>query len=84
MIRKEMRSDEVLALLRQRLGNAHEEGYGEVTFTRTDGEVVNLDHIRVDSISSVAANTGVVCAEDKDGNIIHLPFISHWVVDYRL
>ena len=78
-------SDIALNRLRSLLfdGPAHREGYGEVTFTRTDGKRVVLDNIRVDSVSPLAANTGVVCAEDEDENIIHIPFVSHWTVDYR-
>lgn len=62
----------------------HAEGFGEVTFIRTDGKSVVIDNIRVDSISPQAANTGVVCADDGDDKIYHLPFIAYWTVDYRI
>lgn len=74
---------DALSRLRTALGVTHDEGFGEVTFYRTDGTTIVLDYIKVDSISPVAANNGVVCAEDSEGTIIHIPFVSYWTVEYR-
>ena len=78
-----MDSTDAIRILRAKLGVSHAEGYGEVTFHRTDGQTVVIDNIRVDSIGPQAANTGVVSADDGDDKIYHLPFVAYWTVDYR-
>lgn len=69
---------------RELLFPEHEEGYGEVTFTRTDGQVLTIDNLRVDSIGPAAENFGVIGAETIHGEVIHLPFIQSWTIHYRL
>lgn len=58
------------------------EGYGKATFYRLDGETVVIDNVKVDDISSVAANKETVCAENEDGDIFHIPFVAYWKIDY--
>lgn len=71
---------------RELLGTrAHTEGYGDVTFHRTDGLTVVIKNLRVDGIG-IDHNTqglGVISATDEDDKIYHIPFVSHWTVEYR-
>lgn len=64
---------------------AHREGEGDVIFTRTDGQVVRIERVRVDSIGPNASNPGVVSVEFPDSSkVIHLPFIQSWEVEYQI
>lgn len=64
----------------------HAEGYGEVTFIRTDGRIKVMDNVHVDSIGIDAGThgRGVVTVTQEDGTITHLPFIESWTVEYRI
>lgn len=55
------------------------------TFRRTDGHIVTLENVNVDSIGPSAANPGVVAVEFEDDadRIVHLPFIESWEIEYK-
>lgn len=64
-------------------GSQYDEGEGCVTFTRTDGQVVVIDNVRVDSIGPSAEARGVIGVEfyDKD-EVVHVPFVKFWTISY--
>lgn len=66
------------------LAGPHPEGYGKVSFHRTDGQVVVIDNVKVDSVSAMAEPGGNIGADLLDDNIAHVPFVAYWTVDYRL
>jgi len=79
------KNDEALRALRAKLtGSEYREGYGKVTFTRTDGRKVVVDNVDYDGIGVDAGQhgRGVVSATMEDGSIIHLPFIEYWSVEF--
>lgn len=64
-------------------GSKYMEGEGKVTFTRTDGRTVEIDNVRVDSISTGAENTGIVGVEFfGNDRVVHVPFVQFWEVSY--
>lgn len=64
--------------------NAHAEGYGKVTFKRIDGHTVTFDNVRVDSIGPGAMPYGVIGFETDTEDIVSVPFVESWTVEYRL
>lgn len=76
-----MNETEALNLLRARLMEPVAVAY----FRRTDGRVVTLENVNVDSIGPAAANPGVIAVEYTDDldRITHLPFIESWEIEYR-
>lgn len=54
-------------------------------FRRTDGRIITLESVNVDSIGPSAANPGVVSVEytDDPDRCTHLPFIESWEIEYR-
>ncbi len=67
--------------------NAHPEGMGMVTFTRTDGTKFLMDNVYVDTISGAATNNGIISMDTLvDGKeiVVHLPYIQSWTVEYRI
>lgn len=63
---------------------AHQEGEGDVTFTRTDGKMFTIDNVRVDSIGPSADAPGVIAVEFFDSDrVVHVPFVLSWEVSYR-
>lgn len=78
-------SDEALDILRAKLrGNAHAEGYGKVTFKRIDGRTVTFDNVRVDSIGPGGMPYGVIGFETDTEDIVSVPFVESWTVEYRV
>lgn len=78
-----MSVDSSLDALRRKL-HSHVEGEGDVIFTRLDGKTVRIDNVRVDSISPIAENNGVIGVEFFDSDrVVHVPFVSHWEIEYR-
>jgi len=80
------RNEDRLKPWEHELLTGYREGYGKVTFTRSDGRSVVLDNVRIDS---VGPDTGPdahilrnVVAEQEDGTMVHLPFIESWTVSY--
>lgn len=63
---------------------AHDEGEGDVTFTRTDGRTVTFKNVEVDSVSPAAVTAGTVAfnyfGTDK---IVHVPFVESWEFTYN-
>ena len=58
-------------------------GEGDVLFTRTDGRTVLIENVRVDSIGPSAENPGVIGVElFNSDQIIHVPFVQFWVINY--
>jgi hypothetical protein len=80
----EQEQSDALSRLREKLtGDAHRKGEGNVTFTRTDGAKVTLKNVRVDSISPSAEARGVIGVEYFDNSdVVHVPFVESWVIDY--
>lgn len=75
--------EEPLAPWERELLTGYCEGEGKVTFTRTDGRTVVIDKVRVDSISAVAENKGVIGVEFYGTDrVVHVPFVSYWEVTY--
>lgn len=63
------------------LRGPHAEGYGDVTFVRFDGRTVVVENVRVDSICDDGTGS-VIGAECDGGTIVHVPYVSHWTVEY--
>lgn len=77
-------ADEAIEMLRDKLyGNAHAEGYGQVTFRRIDGHTVTFDNVLVDSISPSGMPYGVIGFETDTEDIVSVPFVESWTVAYR-
>lgn len=63
----------------------HREGEGDAIFTRTDGQTIKIENVRVDSVGPNASNPGVVSVEFLDTDkVVHLPFIQSWEITYRV
>lgn len=63
---------------------AHREGEATVTFCRTDGRKLVLDHVRVDSVGPNGVPGGVIGVEFFDSDeVIHVPFVESWTFSYR-
>ena len=63
----------------------HDIGEGDVMFTRTDGRTVKIDNVRVESISPMGTNAGVVAVEFfGTDRVVHVPFVESWEISYRV
>ena len=62
----------------------HEEGFGEVTFHRTDGEKVVVDNVDIDSIGPDGSRKYIIACEVKNNDVlVHVPWVTHWTIEYR-
>lgn len=61
----------------------HADWYGEVVFKRTDGHTVTFDNVLVDSIGPAGMPTGVIGFETATDEVVSLPFVESWTVNYR-
>lgn len=79
-------TDAALRVLRAKLTDVspYADGYGKVTFHRTDGRTVVLDNVAYDGIGTDygQGRLGTVSATLEDETIVHLPFIEYWTVDF--
>lgn len=66
-------------------GDSHDEGEGDVTFTRTDGTSFTVTNVRVESIGPSAEARGVIGVEFFGSDrLIHVPFVQSWEITYRV
>lgn len=58
-------------------------GEGTVVFTLTDGRRLEIERVRVDSVSPAAEAPGVIGVEFFDSSrVVHVPFVSYWEFNY--
>lgn len=62
----------------------HTEGAGDAIFTLKGGSILRVNDVRVDSISPVGANAGVITLEFfSSDSLLHIPNVVCWSIDYR-